>query len=286
MTCPTASIAHLASIPGMRPPTLAVTSGKGGVGKTNVVANLAVAMARTGRRVTVLDADFGLANLDVLLGLSPPYTIEHVFRGNRTLSEIAVAGPAGIRVIPATSGVPDLARLDARRRAKIARGIEELRQDCDLLLIDTAAGIAENVSSMLLAADRVMVVTSPDPTALVDAYAVLKVLAHRDPHKDVGLLVNGADADEAARIHAQIQSACRHFLGRSVALEGHVVHDPALEEAVRQQRAMVESHPLAPASRCFEQLAGRLGTSLTTRPGPDFWDRIAEAGRTSAVHGD
>jgi flagellar biosynthesis protein FlhG len=265
--------------------SLAVTSGKGGVGKTSVVANLAVALARSGRRVTVLDADFGLANLDVLLGLTPTQTIEHVFRGSHSLMEIALEGPGGIRIIPATSGVPAFARLDAGMRARVAEGIEELRRQSDVLLIDTAAGISENVSSMLLAADRVLVVTSPDPTALVDAYAVLKLLATADGDKPASLLINGvADAAEAERVHHKLDAACQRFLHRGVPLHGHVLHDSRLEEAVRRQEAVVESDPLAPSSRCFERLARRLATELLSEPGADFWDRLAAAGGSRAVH--
>ena len=158
--------------------SLAITSGKGGVGKTNVVVNLAVSLGRMRHRVVVLDADFGLGNVDVLLGLAPESHLGHVLSGEKTIHEILVDGPEGIRVIPASSGLQELTVLSNVHWDRLSAGLRTLSHECDFLLIDTAAGIADNVLEMLAGSERVLIVTSPEPTAVVDAYALIKVMTH------------------------------------------------------------------------------------------------------------
>lgn len=236
--------------------TLAVGSGKCGVGKTTLVANLAISLARTGLKVTVVDGDMGLANLDVLLGLVPQRTLEHFFREGVPLEEIAVEGPLGVRVVPAGSGLPELTQLSSEELLAFVRGLSALRESSDVILLDSAAGIADNAARLWLLADRVVLVTWPEPTALVDAYAALKVLRRRGPQQEVGLVVNGvADAAEAERVHKRLETAARQFLGSGVMLDGHLVKDEAMADAARRQLAVVLAHPLAPVSRCFERLA-------------------------------
>jgi flagellar biosynthesis protein FlhG len=243
--------------------TLAVTSGKGGVGKTTVVANLSLALARHGLRVTVLDADLGLANLDVLLGLTPKKTIEHFFREEIPMEEIVVEGPMGMRLVPAGSGLPELTSLSQAELLRFVDGLRSLRQECDVLLIDTSAGIGDQVSRMLFLADRTLLVTWPEPTALVDAYAALKVALRHRGDASIGLVVNGANgADEARRIHERLETASRKFLGRSIELEGYVVLDEAVVQASRRQQPVVLSSPMAPSSRCFDQLASRIAARV------------------------
>jgi flagellar biosynthesis protein FlhG len=159
------------------PVTIAVTSGKGGVGKTNVVVNLAVALARLRHRVVVLDADFGLGNVDVLLGLAPPYHIGHLLTGERTLSEIMVNGPLGIQVIPASSGIRELTALNPRQRRRLTDALQELGGSCDFLLIDTAAGISNNVIEAVRGSHLALIVTSVDPTAVVAPSASIAAIA-------------------------------------------------------------------------------------------------------------
>src|SRR5664279_3515957 len=175
---------------------VAITSGKGGVGKTNVVAGLALALAQLGQRVVVLDADFGLANLDILLGLSPEYTLEHVLRGEKLMEEILLDGPFGIKIIPASSGIQELTRLDSAAELRLIQGLQRISATNDWLLIDTAAGIHDSVIKLLMAAQEVLLVTTPEPTALVDAYAMVKVVHLRDPRKPLWLLVNNAQNPE------------------------------------------------------------------------------------------
>jgi flagellar biosynthesis protein FlhG len=241
--------------------TLAITSGKGGVGKTNVVVNLAVSLARLRHRVVVLDADFGLGNVDVLLGLAPDTHLGHVLSGEKTLREVIVDGPGGIHIIPASSGLRELTVLTPAHWERLASGLQTLAEDYDFLLVDTAAGIADNVIDLLATTDRVLIVTSPEPTAVVDAYAVIKVLNAHGVQKELGVLVNDArDADEASLVFRQLQVAAERFLNRRVQSYGFVAHDPAVRDAVCLQQPVVFQHPQSPASLCFRMLASRVAS--------------------------
>jgi flagellar biosynthesis protein FlhG len=266
---------------------LTVASGKGGVGKSTVVANLAIALARLGRRVLVLDADFSLANIDVLLGLVPRHTIQHFFSGECSLAELIVEGPAGIRVIPGASGVTELVRVDPARRHALLASLEEMRREHDCLLIDAPAGIGENVVSLSAAADRTAIVVSPEPTSLVDAYATIKVLGASGGLERIGLIVNGThEEDETKTVHRQIDRVCRRFLGGGIALIGEIRHDEHVQKAVRRQRAVVEAHPACEASRGFERLAKRL--SRERAPGAEaramFWERLFDPSDETSLH--
>lgn len=257
---------------------VAITSGKGGVGKTNVVAGLAVSLARLRQRVIVLDADFGLANLDILLGLSPKYTLEHVLRGERVLEEILVEGPEGIRILPASSGIQELTRLDTSSELRLVQGLQRVSATADWLLIDTAAGIHDSVVKLLMAAQEVVLVTTPEPTSLVDAYAMVKVIHLRDPAKPFWLLVNnGQGPDEAEETIAQLQAATERFLGRSLNVLGMVPTDPFLLQAVRQQRCVADVFPRSPSARAFTQIARVLFDRVPLRPEgfAAFWNHLS-----------
>jgi flagellar biosynthesis protein FlhG len=258
----------IASAP--RATVVAVTSGKGGVGKTNVAVNVAVSLARLGYRVGVLDADFGLGNIDVLLGLTPSAHVGHVVAGEKALADVVVQGPLGVRIIPASSGLQSLTALSATQRARLTDALDEARRDLDFLFIDTAAGISDNVLQMLTWAGRVVIVTSLEPSAIVDAYAVTKVLSTADATKEIGVVVNGVrTADEAGLAFRQIQTAARRFLGRHVAYYGYVCNDPAMRDALLEQRALVECFPESPASRCYRVVASRLaGLGPVSTDGP------------------
>ncbi len=247
---------------------LAITSGKGGVGKTNVAVNLAVAMARLGLRVAVLDADFGLGNVDVLLGLTPDSHIGHLVAGEKTLRDIIVHGPHGVQIIPASSGLQSLTALSPTQRTRLLTALDRACEDLDFLLIDTATGISDNVMDMLQLAERVVLVTSLEPAAIVDAYALTKVLSSSDAEKEIGIVVNGArTADEAALAYRQIETAARRFIGRAVAYYGFITDDPAVRDAVLVQRAIVEHLPQSPASRCYRILAARIAGLGPTKGG-------------------
>jgi flagellar biosynthesis protein FlhG len=243
---------------------LAVTSGKGGVGKTSVVVNLAVALARLHHRVAILDADFGLGNVDVILGLAPAFHLGHLLAGDKQLHEIIVQGPLGVQIVPASSGLRDLTALTSEQWQRLAQALETLSHEVDFLLIDTAAGISDNVIDLLNGLSRVLVVTSLEPTAIVDAYAVLKILSSTGTDKQIGILVNGArDGDEADLVFRQLDVAAARFLRCRPHYYGHVTHDPAVRDAVLAQRPIVDHHPQSAASRCYRVLASRV-SSLTT----------------------
>lgn len=248
--------------------TVAVTSGKGGVGKTNVVVNLAVALARLRNRVAILDADFGLGNVDVLLGLTPTHHLGHLLVGQKAMEDIVVEGPLGIRVVPASSGLRELTALTPAQWQRLREGIDSLAASLDFLLIDTGAGISSNVVDLLAGSERVLVVTSLEPTAVVDAYAMIKVVTSFDAAKEIGVLINGArDAAEADLVYRQLEVAATRFLHRRLKSYGFVAQDPALRDAVLRQRALVDIDPQAPASRCFKILASRVA-SLAPLGGP------------------
>jgi flagellar biosynthesis protein FlhG len=238
---------------------LAVTSGKGGVGKTNVVINLAASLARFGHRVGIIDADFGLGNIDVLLGLTPAFHVGHVLTGEKNITDIAIQGPLGVKIIPAGSGIRELTALNAVQWRRFHKIIQAVSAELDFLLIDTAAGISDNVVDLLQLAERVLVVTSYDPAAIVDAYAMIKILTTAARKKDIGIVVNATrDADEAGVVFRQLDIAATKFLERSLRFDGYIVADPGVREAVLGQRPIVAHLPQAPASRCFRILASRL----------------------------
>ena len=237
------------------------------MGKTSVVINLAFSLARLGHRVGILDADFGLGNVDVLLGLTPQHHLGDYLSGEKSLDEITIRGPLGISIIPAGSGIRSLTALGRDQWAQLSSVIHTISADLDYLLLDTAAGISDNVVEPLLMAERILVVTSFEPAAVVDAYALIKIATRAQADKEIGLVVNGArDADEANAVFRQLDVAASRFLQRSLRYYGFVVSDPSVREAALGQRAVVEHVPHGPASRCFRILASRLA-GLTPQGG-------------------
>lgn len=241
--------------------TVAVVSGKGGVGKSNVVANLGVAMAQMGAAVVVLDADLGQANQDVLLGVHPRADLLSVLRGDCALADIVIEGPAGVRLVPAGSGDPLLADVDDVRRERLYREIGALAADADIVLIDTASGVSRQVAGFALAARELLLITTPEPTSYADAYGLLKVLARQGLVGEPGLLVNlSASVEDAEEVAHRLASVARRFLRLNLHMLGHVPLDPALPQAVKRQEPVVLSHPNSPSARALTRLAGRLLT--------------------------
>lgn len=261
--------------------TLAVTSGKGGVGKTNVVVNLALALAKLGRKVLIIDADLGLANVDVILGLNPAYTINDVIHGEKSINEVLVEGPSGVSILPAASGVSELSELSQDEKLMILSELDTLATDADVVLIDTAAGISDMVLYFNLAAQDRMVIATGEPTSLTDCYALIKVLYTRHQETNFKLLVNNvADEAEAKGVYRKLAAAADHFLGGlSIDYLGFVPHDPAINKAVMHQKAALELFPRSPASAAFMKLA----KTVLERPAADgagnikfFWRRLVD----------
>ena len=238
---------------------IAVTSGKGGVGKTNIVANLSVSLSELGKKVVVLDADFGLANLDVLLGLTPRYHLGHVLYGDKDIREIMVQGPEGIQIIPASSGLQRMSELTPPQRNRLIESFDRLDIDTDYFIIDTAAGISRNVIHFLLSANEVFVVSAPEPTAIVDAYAIIKIILAEDSSKPIRVIINSVkSADDAHEVFCQINSVVKRFLNREIDYLGHIERDSHVRRAVKSQALVTQRFPQAPASRCFRALARRI----------------------------
>ncbi len=262
---------------------VAVASGKGGVGKTSLAANLAVSLAKRGLRVCVLDADLGLANLDVVLGLSPARSLLHVVRGEARLDEVIVGGPAGIRVVPAASGFLELTALTAEQQLALLAEVDALEDALDVLLIDVGAGITPNVLFFAAAAAETLIVLTPEPTALTDAYALIKLLATRHGRQEflvvVNMAVSVADADAAFR---RLQRVTERFLRVRLEYEGFVPSDDAVTRAVRRQQPVVLEAPGTPASMAIARIAQRLAARPPAAPsgGIQFFFRrlVAEGG--------
>lgn len=241
------------------PRIIAVASGKGGVGKTNLVVNLAIALAEMGQRVVIFDADLGLANVDVLVGVVPKYNLYDVLQGTKTISEIIVTGPAGVRIVPGGSGIQDLANLDYYQRERLVQSLKELEQDTDFLLVDTGAGISRNVLGFISAADEVIIVLTPEPTSLTDAYGVIKIMSKFKLHSEVHLVVNRvASAQEAQQTIGKMVTVVQKFLQIKVLPLGYIFDDKAVGKAVRKQEPFLLRFPDSAAAGSLRQLATNL----------------------------
>lgn len=240
---------------------LAVTSGKGGVGKTSTSVNLAVSMAMDGRQVMLLDGDLGLANIDVMLGLQPTYNLSHVLDGTCTLEDTLLEGPAGVLVVPASSGKRNMAELSGAEHAGLVRAFSELQRPLDTLIVDTAAGIADSVITFSQASQEVIVVVTNDPQSLTDAYALIKVLNRDHGLKRVQVLTNQTHSPvEAKEIFENLRRVAERFLDVTLNHIGTVPFDEWLRRSVRRQRAVVEAYPSAPSAQAYRALAKKAAT--------------------------
>jgi len=245
---------------------IAVTSGKGGVGKTNIVANLAYTLTRLDQRVLVFDADLGLGNMDVLLGKAPRYNISHVIKGEKNIDDITVQGPGGMLILPASSGVQQMTELTPAQRIRVLSALDTLMQDIDVLLIDTAAGISSNVMYFNVTAQEVIVVVTPEPTSITDAYALMKVMSLKYQEKKFSLLVNMVSGEaEAKDVYRQLSMVSRRFLDISIDYLGYIPRDGELTRCVRGQKLVREQHPAAAASKSFDVVARHLSASPAPR---------------------
>jgi len=238
---------------------ITVTSGKGGVGKTNIVSNLAIAIQKKGLRVLIIDADLGLSNIDVLLNLAPKYNFRHVINGEKTIQDIVIDGPYGIKILPASSGVQELTVIDKFQKTKIIEVIESLKGDVDVLIIDTGAGISENVTFFCLAAQEIVIVTSPEPTAITDAYALIKVLSTKYQKTRFNVLVNSVkNNEEASDIFKRFSRATERFLKIIPNYLGFIPYDESVQKATKKQMAFVDLFPKCLASKEILNVASKL----------------------------
>ena len=238
---------------------IAVTGGKGGVGKTNVSVNLGVAMSELGHRVMLLDADLGLANVDVVLGLHPRYDISHVLSGERTLEEVAVEGPSGLKVIPGASGIQALAEMGAREHAGLIRAFADMAADMDTLIVDTAAGISDTVLSFARASHEIVVVVCDEPASITDAYAIIKLLNRDYGHHRFRILANMVrSAQEGRDLYNKICKVTDRYLDVMLSFMGALPYDDNLRKAVRTQKPVVKAFPRSRAAQGFRSLARKV----------------------------
>jgi len=259
---------------------IAVTSGKGGVGKTSTSINLAIALAQQGQEVILLDADLGLANVEVLMGLSSVYNLEHVVRGEKTMPEILVRGPGGVMLVPGSSGLASIADLSEAQRRKLLDGIDALQRQADVILIDTMAGIGRNAVAFAAAADEVLLVSTPEPSSIVDAYAMLKCLYGTRPDVFVRLVVNMAAGEAQAKaVAAKLAKVSQQYLGKNLSFAGYLPRDNCVHQAVMQSQPFVLTFPDAPVSRHVNLIARRLlHHSVETEPARgSFLKRFAQS---------
>jgi flagellar biosynthesis protein FlhG len=247
---------------------VAITGGKGGVGKTNIAVNLSLALAEAGARVLLFDADLGLANVDVVLGITPPLTLDNVMRREAELEQVVYTGPFGLHFLPGGTGFAALANAGTLEIVRLLGQLRALERDHDLIILDTAAGIADNVLRFVQAADDVVIVSTPEPTALLDAFGLLKALAAERQRARYQLLVNMVrQADEVGQTHRSLAAAALRFTGTELGLLGALPRDPAVEAAVKRRVPVLISAPASPAAQQLRMIAGSfLGDSFFSNP--------------------
>ncbi len=248
---------------------IAVTSGKGGVGKTNVSANLATAMVANGKNVLLLDADMGLANIDVMLGLRPTYNLSHVISGEQSLTDVIVEAQCGLKIIPAASGIKQMTDLSPVQHAGLIHAFSELEDDIDVLLVDTAAGISDSVISFCQAAQEVLVVVCDEPASLIDAFALIKVLNRDNGVQRFHILANKTNSSQEGRdIYSKLLNVADRYLDITADYLGAIPYDDYLKKSVKQQRPVVDAYPRSRSAIAFKNLAQKA----------DKWPRLDSPG--------
>jgi flagellar biosynthesis protein FlhG len=238
---------------------ISITSGKGGVGKTNITANLAYTLAGMKKRTLVIDADCGLANIDLILGLTPVYNLHHVLKGEKSLRETIIDGPGGIKILPSSSGIQEMSALSMNQKLALQDEFKVLQSPPEFVLIDTSAGITENVMYFNMVAREIIVVVTPEPTSLTDAYALIKILYQRHAKKRFRLLVNMVKSpDEAKEVYLRLAQATNHFLQLAIEHLGYIVYDENMSKAVKKQKLLAELYPDSPSIKCLREVAEKL----------------------------
>ncbi len=262
-----------------------ITSGKGGVGKTNVVCNLAAAFGALGKRVLLVDADMGLANVDIVMGLQPRATLEQLFAGEAEIKDLLVEGPPNVTVLPAASGVQELTHLSDQQVLLFMSALDELEQTFDVLLVDTGAGIGKNVLYFNAAAGEILIVATPEPTSITDAYAMVKVMSQRHGIKRFRLLVNQADSKkQALRVYRRITDTADEYLDVAVDYLGFVPRDPEVVRSVIERELLMKRMPSSPAAVAIAGLAEALVDEASSAAPTNlqfFWRRLLDQEQAS-----
>lgn len=269
---------------------ISVTSGKGGVGKTNIVANLAITLAKMGRKPLIIDADLSLANVDILLGLTPRANINTLLSGEKTIQEVLVDGPCGVKVLPAASGIYELTHLTPEQRISLLTHLDTLEDQFDVVLIDTGAGVASNVMYFNAAAQEIMVVVTPDNTSIADAYALIKILTQNFGEKYFHILLNMVQNQfEATLTFRKLERAASRFLGVSLEYAGFILRDETIRTASNAQKTIAADFPAAPSAQSLRSIAGELlASSVQTgmKGTPQFfWKRLLLEDRETTIQG-
>ncbi|UMZ74499.1 AAA family ATPase [Natranaerofaba carboxydovora] len=238
---------------------IAVTSGKGGVGKSSLSINIAISMARLGQRACVVDADLGMANVDVLLNLSPKYNLTHLIMGYKDIFDIVLEGPEGILIIPGGSGWQEIANLRDSQFSKLLQAFNKLDDYADVILLDTGAGVNKNVINFLLASDEVLLVTTPEPHAITDAYAMIKIIMRESPELPIRLIVNKVDDKrEGDYVGEKIVMASKQFLGASVKYLGHVMDNTTFSQSIKKQKPIMIEWPRSKTAQEIEMISNEI----------------------------
>ncbi|MEN8908254.1 MAG: MinD/ParA family protein [Clostridiales bacterium] len=244
-----------------RAKVITVTSGKGGVGKTNITVNLAIALRELGNRVIIIDADFGLANVDVLFGMIPRYSLADVIYNNKNILEVMSEDPSSkVKFISGGSGVEELAKIDKLQLDKFVKNISMLDKLTDIILVDTGAGISDKVLSFVMASDEVVLITTPEPTSMTDAYALIKMISRRDTKKKIEVVVNMAEShEEANEIIRKLNKVSNKFLSLDLDFLGYILKDEIVIKAVKLQKPFSLSYPRSNAAKRIREISKKLG---------------------------
>jgi len=277
------------------PRVVAITGGKGGVGKTSIAINLSIALSRTGSKVCLFDGDTGLANTNIMLGLYPAYTLEHLFTGERSIQDIVLEGPEGLHIVPGASGFAQCVDLDVGQQQRLVTSIRAIEPHYDYMVVDTAAGISATVLHFIAASQVAVIVITPEPTSLTDAFSLLKVLKRRGYRRKVEVLVNMvSSASQAKKVYQRFGQAVSKYLDLTTDYMGSVWMDESMRTAVTLQRPVALYPKEDPSARCFYRLAERLD-DIFNQPGVPrlafsaYWQKVVErqsSGRTRSQHSE